>query len=183
MDETELDFDFDAEAETSGTLAAAQAKLQKIKAELQSCKEERQEFLDGWQRLRAEIANQKRDDAASTSRIKNIVREEVLEDLLPALDAFDMAMQGDAWGKVDAAWRSGVEYIHTQLVGALEKHEVMAFGKPGDAYSPHEHEAIAEEPGEGSTRVLTVRRRGYKLHDRILRPAQVTITGSDTTQT
>ncbi len=182
MDDTDLDIDFEAEAETSGTLAAAQAKLQKIKADLQACKKERQEYLDGWQRLRAEIANQKRDDVAHTTRVKNMVREEILEDLLPALDAFDMAMQGGGWSKVDAAWRSGVEYIHTQLLATLEKHEVIAFGVPGDRYSPHEHEAIAEEAAEGPWRVRDVRRRGYRLGDRILRPAQVTITGTEEAQ-
>ncbi len=182
MDDTDLDIDFDAEAETSGTLAAAQTKLQKVKADLLACKKERQEYLDGWQRLRAEIANQKRDDAAFTSRMKNSVREEILEDLLPALDAFDMAMQGNGWTKVDAAWRAGVEYIHTQLIATLEKHEVIAFGAPGDVYSPHEHEAIAEEATDGPWRVQSVRRRGYRLGDRVLRPAQVIISGTSKAQ-
>lgn len=179
----DADIDFDAEAETSGTLDAAAAKLKKIKAELIACKKERQEYLDGWQRLRAEIANQKRDDAAQSARIKNAFLEEILADLLPTLDAFDMAMHGTGWNSVDPAWRAGVEYIHSQFVGTLERHGIKPFGAVGEAYSPHEHEAVAEEIGTGAWRIKEVRRRGYRLQERILRPAQVIIVGSDEPQT
>ncbi len=170
------EFDFEAEAEDGGAIAAAKAKIKKLKEELSECKAERQEYLDGWQRMRADVANQKRDETGRSQRLHERAVEEVLEDIVPALDAFDMAMQGEAWQAVDKNWRAGVEYIRNQLVSALEKHGVSSYGAPGDVFDAHLYEAAGGE-GEVSLdavlRVERVLRKGYKIGDRLLRPAQV----------
>lgn len=173
MDSEDTEFDFDAEASDSGTLADAAKKIKKLKVELEACKAERQEYLDGWQRLRADIANQKRDDQTVFANARSRAREDMVEELLPILDAFDMAMQSPQWGSVDSAWRSGIEYIHTQFNQVLGNHGITAFGAPGDTFDPHLHEATADS-AEGIT-VLKVIRRGYCINDKILRPAQVVV--------
>jgi len=140
------------------------------------CKSERQEYLDGWQRMRADAANQKKEAADMFSRAKSVAIEDFLEDMLPALDAFDMAMQGDGWQEVSAAWRSGVEYIYTQMISALDKHGVTAYGAPGEAFSASEYEAMDEIAADApSHTVVKVLRRGYKIGSRVLRPAQVIV--------
>lgn len=176
MHDNDSEFDFEVEASGSGSLEQAAKKVQKLRAELTECKAQRQEYLDGWQRMRADVANQKKVHEAAEERIRNRVRESMLEDLLPALDAFDMAMHSAGWGSVDAAWRAGVEYIHTQLTSMLEKHGVEPFGAVGDAYSPHLHEAVAEdgEPQSPQT-IFEVRRNGYRTSEAVLRPAQVVV--------
>lgn len=176
MHDDDVELDFEAESAESGTLEQAAKRIKKLRAELEQCKKERQEYLDGWQRMRADVANQKKADAHAHDRLRSIVKEEVLNDLLPALDAFDMAMQSAGWSAVDAAWRSGVEYIYTQLIGALEKNGVTTFGSVGDVYSPHLHEAVAQsgEPDE-IQRITEVRRKGYCMGEIVLRPAQVLV--------
>jgi hypothetical protein len=91
------------------------------------------------------------------------------------LDGFDMAMQGAGWHAVDANWRSGVEYIKNQLVSALEKHGVTVFGKEGESFDATCHEAVSGGDAEGAHTIVKVLRKGYKCGERILRPAQVTV--------
>jgi molecular chaperone GrpE len=125
--------------------------------------------------MRADVANQKKEDGQRHAQLHERAVEEVLEDILPALDAFDMAMQGAGWHAVDANWRSGVEYIKNQLVSALEKHGVTVFGKEGESFDATCHEAVSGGDAEGAHTIVKVLRKGYKCGERILRPAQVTV--------
>ncbi len=177
MTDEHLEFDYEAEAEGSGSLQKAADKLKKIREALDSCQKERQEYLDGWQRLRADIANQKKETDSLEERARARVLEEILTELLPTLDSFDLAMQGEAWNTVAPAWKSGVEYIRTSLIQTLEKRGVRTFGAPGDVFSAHAYEAVGtvetDQYPEGS--VAHVIRAGYLYGERIIRPAQVKI--------
>lgn len=153
------------------------AKIEKLKAELEKTKAEKQEYLDGWQRMRADAANMKRDQAALLERMGSAVKEEVIADIIPILDSFDMAMQGEQWNVVDVAWRKGVEYIRAQCEKVLEKHGITSFGAVGDTFDPNLHESAKEDddteaPAHSIIRVL---RKGYRMNGRIIRPAQVVI--------
>ncbi|TSC85931.1 MAG: molecular chaperone GrpE [Parcubacteria group bacterium Gr01-1014_8] len=165
----------DDEAELSD-LDAAKAKLKKLRDELAQAKKERQEFLDGWQRCKADAVNQKKEaesmvERASTARVARLI-----EALIPALDSFDMASLSPSWQTVDATWRAGLEGIKAQLESALESASVVPFGKPGEKYDPTMHDIVQEvdEEGEPGT-VARIVRRGWKLGGRILRPAHITM--------
>jgi len=150
-------------------------KVEKLKAELEKTKAEKQEYLDGWQRMRADVANMKRDQVTLMERMGGAVKEEVISDIIPILDSFDMAMQGEQWGAVDETWRKGVEYIRAQCAAVLEKHGVTAFGAVGETFDPNLHESVQESgdsdmPGHHIMRVL---RKGYRSNGRVTRPAQV----------
>lgn len=168
------DIDFEPEEEL-GSVAALKAKLQKLRDELEEVKKERQEYLDGWQRCKADTINTKKEMAATLSRARVLGAEGLAEELIPALDSFDMAMQGEAWQKVDAAWRSGVESIYTQLLAAFRAHEIAVFGEKGETFDPEVHEAIQEIEGGEQNTIAQVLRKGYRTQDRIIRPAQVVI--------
>ncbi len=170
----EVDIDFEPEEEL-GSIGALKTKLAKVKEELEVAKKERAEYLDGWQRCKAESINSRRD--AEEGRIKALQtgREVFILDLLPALDSFDMAMQGDAWKKVDESWRSGVESIRAQIEKVLKDNDVETFGAPGDIFDPSLHEPIKESSGGVSHTIEHVFRRGYRTKTRILRPAQVSV--------
>ena len=169
------EIDYESESEGSGELEKAAARVKKLKAELAACKEERQEYLDGWQRLRADIANQKKSDGDVFIRAQGAAKESILEDLLPTLDAFDMATKGEGWESVPSGWRSGIEYVHNQFIQTLEKHGIDAFGEVGEPFDAKLHEAI-EESGDGEPGTITrVIRRGYRIGERVIRPAQVAV--------
>lgn len=152
------------------------AKIEKLKTELEKTKAEKQEYLDGWQRMRADTANMKRDQAALLERMGNAVKEEVITDIIPILDSFDMAMQGEQWSTVDAAWRKGVEYIRAQCEKVLEKHGITSFGAVGDMFDPNLHESVQEVQADATSRsIVRIARKGYRSNDRIIRPTQVII--------
>jgi molecular chaperone GrpE len=169
------DIDFEPEDELGGE-GALKAKMQKIKDELAAVKKERQEYLDGWQRAKADLINAKKDAAEALQRAAGAGKDSFVEELIPALDSFDMAMRSEAWKTVDSAWRVGVESIYAQLQGVLQAHGVDIYGKEGEVFDPAMHEAIEEKEGDASHTIARVLRPGYRTKSRILRPAQVIIT-------
>ena len=170
------DVDFEPEDEL-GTAGAAKAKLQKLKDELEQVKKERQEYLDGWQRCKADAVNAKSEAHRSASRTAELLREELVHDLLPALDSFDMAAMSEAWASVSDGWRSGMEMVRDQLIDALRRHGVQRYGRVGEKFDHLLHEAVEERddvPGESGT-IARVLRSGYKSDERVLRAAQVIV--------
>lgn len=168
------DLDFEPEDEL-GTVGAVKAKMQKLRDELKEAKAKRDEYLDGWQRAKADMVNSKKEALEAMSRATGRGKEILVEELIPALDGFDMAMQGEAWNSVDKAWRSGIESIKAQIEGVLKAHGVEIYGKPGESFDHNLHEAIQEEAGGESHVIARVLRRGYRMEGKILRPAQVSI--------
>lgn len=168
------DIVFDADTDESNTTDAVE-KLKKVKEELKACRKERQEFLDGWQRLKADVVNKNKDEQARFDRAKERTIENFLESLLPALDSFDAAMRGQAWHNVDDTWRVGVEYIHTQLLEGLRTAGIERFGVAGDAYDVTLHEVSSEQSGPTPGTILVVERAGYKVNNKVIRAARVVV--------
>lgn len=172
--EEEINFEPDEEM---GDLGAAQAKLKKLKDELSAVKAERQEYLDGWQRSKADAVNARKEVMAQAERTAVRDKESFIEELIPALDSFDMAASSEQWASIADGFRTGMEHVRNQLIETLSRHGVERYGRIGDIYSPHLHDAIEEREdiaGESGT-IARILRYGYKTGDRILRPAQVII--------
>lgn len=167
--------DFEVEAEEGGTATLAD-KLKKLRAELEKCKAEKQEYLIGWQRCKADSINSRKDAVLMAERSGNRSRDALVEDIIPALDSFDMAIASDAWAKMDPNWRTGMENVRSQLVTALSNQGVSAYAETGDVFDPTLHDAIQEVDETGAAgSIAKVLRRGYKAAERIIRPAQVAI--------
>ncbi len=169
--------DGQAGEEDLGDLDAVNAKVKKLKDELAKVKKERQEYLDGWQRCKADAINMKKDAVSSAARSAEMLREALVHDIIPVLDSFDMAANSEQWQNVEPGWRGGMEQVRNQLVGALEAHGIKRYGKVGDMFDPALHEIVQEEsemPGEVHSLVRVIR-FGYKSGDRVLRPAQVVL--------
>lgn len=170
------DVDFEPEDEL-GSIGAAKAKMQKLTSELEKAKADRQEYLDGWQRCKADSVNAKKEAAQEMQRMTSRAKADVAEDLVPVLDSFDMATGTPAWESIDENWRAGMEQVRNQLLDVLSRHGIERFGKIGEMYDPHRHEAVQEiedVAGESGS-IARILRYGYKSSDRIIRPAQVII--------
>ena len=170
------DVDFEPEDEL-GSIGAAKAKLQKLKDELEKVKKERQEYLDGWQRAKADMVNSRQETMRQAQRTSERAVESFVEDLIPALDGFDLAAGSPSWETVAPEWRSGVDQIRNQLLDTLSRQGVKRFGKAGETFDHALHEAVQETdemPGEPGT-VVRILRYGYKIGDRVIRPAQVIV--------
>jgi molecular chaperone GrpE len=84
----------------------------------------------------------------------------------------------EAWEKVDANWRTGVEYIHAQLLSVLESRGLLEIGIVGEKVDPRNHiatEAIPVADGSKVDTVIEVVQKGYRLHSKVIRPAKVKV--------
>jgi len=153
--------------------------LKKIRQELKTCQKEKEEYLTGWQRAKADYINLQKEYENSHIKSSNIIKEKFLKNLLPALDSFDMAFGNkETWESVDKNWRMGIEYIYQQLMSALENEGIERIDKIDVIFDPVIHESIEtiltdkENQDHKIEKIIQV---GYKTGDRIIRPARVNV--------
>lgn len=154
-------------------------RLKKVQAKLKKCVEEKQQYLDGWQRAQADLVNAKKRFESEKNDFAEYSTENFILELLPVLDSFDMAFKDDkAWNEAPESWRKGVEYIYTQLSNALENHGVVALKPLGEEFNENEHqstEVVDVDKEEDDHTVVEVVLAGYRIGDRIIRPAKVKV--------
>lgn len=155
-------------------------QIKKLREKLKSCEKERKEYLDGWQRAKADLVNKKKGFEEKKKEIRSRANENLIQDIIPVLDSFQMAF-GDTqqWKKVDKEWRSGIENIHTQLIGILKQYGVSVLQPAeGEAFDPEKHEAtdiVSVQDQETDDTIHSVQKFGYTLHEKVIRPAHVVV--------
>ena len=126
-------------------------------------------------RQAADLENFRKRSQREKDEARQFANQGLLEKLLPVLDNFEMALV--AAGDADPAIRDGVQMIYDQLVGVLKESGVAPVDALGETFDPNLHEAISQkhtaEAEEGT--VLQQVQRGYKLNDRLVRPARVIV--------
>ncbi len=142
--------------------------------ELQKLKAERDSLLDRLARAQAEFENARRRAAKEQQDFRDYAAADAIKPLLPVLDSFERALQVKS---EPADFRSGVELIYKQLQDALAKVGVRAIPAKGELFDPHVHEAIemVETTEAPDHEVVEELQRGYKIKDRLLRPAMVKV--------
>jgi molecular chaperone GrpE len=142
--------------------------------ELQKLKAERDSLLDRLARAQAEFENARRRATKEQQDFRDYAAADAVKALLPVLDSFERALQV----KSEAGdFRGGVELIYKQLQDALAKLGVRAIPAKGEPFDPRVHEAIemVETSDVPDHEVLDELQRGYKIKDRLLRPAMVKV--------
>jgi len=146
---------------------------------------ERDDFLAALQRERAEFMNFKRRTAEERDAMLGLAAESLIRKVLAVADDFDLAVEHRPEGGVDESWVEGIAAIDRKLRQLLESEGVSPIGaSAGTQFDPHEHEAVANVPGTGRPggEIVEELRRGYRLRDRVIRPALVAVaedTGTD----
>jgi len=169
------EFEFNSDGEED-----LRATLKKLRADLKAEKAKSQEYLTNWQRERADFINFKKDESERAKSTASYAQEKVVLDLLPALDSYDMAFSNkDAWEKVDKNWRTGVEYIHAQILKALGEYGVTPIeSNVGDKFDPEIHQPTSsvdtDEENKDNT-ISSVTQTGYRINGKTLRPARVSV--------
>ena len=159
-------------------VANCAAQVQEAQADRDQLKAQAAENLDGWQRARAEFANYKRRVEAERTELAANAGAEALKRVLPAVDDFERAMQTLPDDLQDNPWVNGVLMVQRKLNAALEQTGITPLVvNPGDTFDPTVHEAVThEDSGQfGSEQIIGEVQRGYKIGDRILRPAMVRV--------
>jgi molecular chaperone GrpE len=165
--------DVDERSETGGAAGSPEAGSA-LETELQKVRAERDTLLDRLARMQAEFENARRRASKEQQDYRDYATMDAIKSLLPVIDSFQRAMQvrsepGD--------FRSGVELIYKQLQDALAKLGVTPIPAKGEPFDPRFHEAIemVETSDAPHHEVLEELQRGYKLRDRLLRPAMVKV--------
>jgi molecular chaperone GrpE len=174
--ETGVDGDVDDSVVAEESL---QETVKKLRTKLAKAVAEKQEYLTGWQKDKAEFLNARKRDKESSDMIVKYASENLINELVPVLDSFNMAMGNkDAWEKVEKNWRTGVEYIFSQLKKTLEDNGLKEIDPIGQKFDPARDEAISFDPVDDEKKdhtITTVIQKGYSLNGKVLKAPKVKV--------
>lgn len=162
----------------SGELTA-EDKIKRLRKRVSELTKEKQEYLDGWQRSKADFVNYKKREAEERSEFLKFAKIGMVTELIPVLDSFMMAFANkEAWEKVDQNWRTGVEYIHQQLMRALEDQGLTIDNPIGAKFDPTIHTSIGGVPTTEESKehlIAEVTQVGYRMNGKIIRSPSVKV--------
>jgi molecular chaperone GrpE len=180
----QLDVDHELPAGEAGEVEssrAAQNAMPQSPSDVDSetLKLERDSLLDRLARMQADFENARKRAAREQQEYRDYAVTDSIKALLPTLDSFERALQAENLNP--AEFRSGVELIHKQLLDALTKLGLRSIPAKGEPFDPRFHEAIEmiETEEAPDHEVLEELQRGYKLKDRLIRPAMVRVARND----
>lgn len=153
--------------------------LKNIKDKLKKALEEKQQYLDGWQKDKADFINARKRDKEERENFLKSANEGLISDLLPVLQSFEMAFSNrEVWEKVDKNWRVGVEYIYSQLKSTFENYGLKEINPAGQVFDPRRDEAIEFAKVDDRSldhKIIKVIQKGYELNGRILVAPKVNV--------
>jgi molecular chaperone GrpE len=154
----------------------ATTELGGLSEELRRAVEERDQLQDKWLRALAELDNFRKRAARDLGEARGFAAAEAVRPFLTVVDGFERALAHTSAGN-GGELRTGIELLHRQLLEALRKAGVEAIEAEGRPFDPHLHEAIemsdTDSAPEGT--VVAELQRGYRLRERLLRPAMVRV--------
>jgi molecular chaperone GrpE len=148
--------------------------LKKLRERLKVATKEKQEYLEGWQRARADYTNEKRDAEAKKAELVSDVKARTAEKLIPLVDSFELALSQESFKTLDAAWKTGITSLRDEAARVLKELGVETFNPVGETFDPNTMNAVRELPGEDHS-VIAVDRQGFKMGERVIRPAYVAV--------
>ncbi len=161
--------------EEAGGLPAggdAAAKVKKLREELKQCGSEKREYLDGWQRAKADLMNYKKDESRRFDGFVKFAAEGVIAEVVGVLDSFDLALQHQMPKDVE----KGIVLIRSQLEDILRRRGLETIQPLGQKFDPAYHESLGEVEADGEEGTIAeVLQPGYLLQGKLLRPARVKI--------
>lgn len=151
----------------------------KLREELKTARKEKEEYLTGWQRAKADYVNLQKELDLARMNVSILTKEKMVDKLLPALDSFEMAFSNkEHWEKIDKDWQNGITSIYQQLISGLEKSGIEKIYEIEVPFDPSIHQSISVVDTDDQDKDHTVEKVlqvGYKIGERVIRPAKVTI--------
>lgn len=131
-------------------------------------------YLGNWQRAEADFANYKKRVEQDRAEFAHFANAGLISALLPVVDDFERALENAAADPEAAPWMEGMQLIYRKLRSVLEDHGLTEIEAEGSKFDPHLHEAVMCVEGEEGI-VCEEVQKGYRLRDRLLRPAMVKV--------
>ena len=160
--------------EKTPTKAELSKHCEELEERLAKAEQERDEYLSDLQRVAADFENYRKRVARDQQNLVARAHERLVKELLPVLDDLERALEA-ATEHEEAKLEDGVRLVHRELKEALAKEGLVEIETNGK-FDPHKHEALLTQPSEEDEgAIIEVLQKGYRLGDRVLRPARVVI--------
>jgi len=167
-------------AELDVSPRALASEIDELKSKLEAAEQEAAESRAGWQRTAADFANYRRRTEQDREQTLGLANEALLSKLLTIVDDFDRAIANMPGELKGVSWVEGIAAIDRKLRLLLDSEGLTPIEAVGEAFDPHKHEAVVQEETsrvpEGT--VTAELQRGYRIRDRVLRPAMVAVAKS-----
>lgn len=171
-DEQTIEYTPDPEGETGSEKGYERVK--KLKDEIEKCRKDRDDYLAGWQRTKADMLNYKKTALDESEKIKETAAENLLKELLPVLDSLELAISQK---NAPPDFAAGLENVKKQFLGVLEKFGAEPLETLNKKFDPNFCEAISEVESESEEGIVAEEaQKGYSLNGKLIRPARVIIT-------
>ncbi len=145
-----------------------------MEKKLKKCEEEKNEYLEGWKRAKADLINYKKEETERTAKLIEYIEKNNILELLPILDNIEIAEKNIS---SENEWTEGFSNIKKQILSFLEKKGVKPINTKGQLFDPNFQEAveIIPDPNQKSGIVLEEVQKGYLLGEKVIRPAKVKV--------
>ena len=165
------------EAVESIVEAETTAEIDQLKTDLEQAQVKATEYLDGWQRSMAEFANYKKRIEREQAVNQQLAKANVIKRFLELFDDLDRAIKNRPETEDAAGWAAGFELINRKFQSYLQNEGVEQIETQGQFFDPTLHEAISQEdhPDLESGQIIDEVQKGYRIGDRVLRPARVRV--------
>jgi molecular chaperone GrpE len=146
-------------------------------SELEQLATQAGQFREGWARAQADLENFRKRAAREKEDLRRFAIEAFVDSLLPVVDSFELGVESAATAPDPSTIAEGMRMALGQMFSALREHGVEAVDAVGQPFDPHLHEAVAHETADDVPEGTVVRqiRRGWKLRERLIRPATVVV--------
>ena len=145
-------------------------------SELEKLKKEKDEYLDGWKRAKADFINYKKEEVTRAEAIAKFSNESILKDLITVMDSFDLSITSLEVNHKDSLILKGVLMTRSQMENMLKKYGLESIKSLGQKFDPNLHEILFEVESEKPPgTVLEEVERGWKLYEKVVRPSRVKV--------
>jgi len=181
LEENSLDQDLDVEGSAAkvelGDDEHVEDPVEVLQASLGEITTKAEEYLDGWQRARADFANYKKRVLRENADIRQMARGEVIKLYLDIADDLGRALQEKPESGEEGTWADGIEIIFQKLRSRLEAEGIKPMNPLGEEFDPNIHEALMKEESDEyeSGQIIEVMQEGYWIGEKVLRPALVRV--------
>ena len=149
---------------------------EELESEYKKIVTQSKEYFEGWQRERADFLNYKKRIEREQASLKNFITGEVIKKYLAVLDDMELAIKNRPSNEGLGDWMNGIDLIYQKLVSILDSEGVEKISTEGE-FNPNVHEALTQidSSDHESGQIVEVMRKGYKIGDRVIRPALVVV--------
>jgi molecular chaperone GrpE len=171
----------DAEGVETGEVEVEQPvspeDMDNLKNELNEMRAKADEYLDGWQRARADFANYKKRVDRDQAQVYQMAVSTIVKRYLDVVDDLERALKNKPQQGDGSVWAEGIELVYRKMLALLESEGVKQMDAQGEIFDPNLHEAISQEahPEYEDGQIIEVIKQGYLLGDRVIRPALVRV--------